>query len=241
MSGVSDGTSNTILFGETAPGGTTSPGTGGGAAGITDGTSNTIIVTEEGAIFHPGRRRVGSGSTASITDGTSNTILFGESPAAGSPSGGSTSGRGSSITDGTSNTILFGESPAPAGGTGGTAGSGSSITDGTSNTVIFGEAAARPGEPLPPFVREKLRGKANPFYLSFVRVRSGPELLAARLPAGARAVVGGRDLFFAPGAYDPYRAAGLAFLLRVLAYGARIHTPWARFKWGFWSRRELGF
>ena len=210
MSGVSDGTSNTILFGETAPGGTTSPGTGGGAAGITDGTSNTIIVTEEGAIFHPGRRRVGSGSTASITDGTSNTILFGESPA-------------------------------PAGGTGGTAGSGSSITDGTSNTVIFGEAAARPGEPLPPFVREKLRGKANPFYLSFVRVRSGPELLAARLPAGARAFVGGLDLFFAPGAYDPYRAAGLAFLLRVLAYGARIHTPWARFKWGFWSRRELGF
>ena len=138
---ISDGTSNTITFGENTRfnvcfDNANLPG------GITDGTSNTILFGEHAGLFViPG----GSGPRVpitSITDGSSNTIFLPETgdfclnnvvidPAP--PPGG--------ITDGTSNTIVFDEDTRfdiclrNVGLT--------QITDGTSNTIILGETTNR--------------------------------------------------------------------------------------------------
>ena len=96
---ITDGTSNTIMFGENSAGTNDPfrPPTGsflgpGRTPSITDGTSNTVLFGERQA--------------PSITDGTSNTVLFGE--------------RTPSITDGTSNTVVFGEQHPTSGITDGT-------------------------------------------------------------------------------------------------------------------------
>jgi hypothetical protein len=135
---ISDGTSNTITFGETTTFNVCfdhvrTPG------GISDGTSNTILFGENTGFFViPGAfgPRV---PITSITDGTSNTIILGETvdlcltnvvvdP---TPPG--------EIPDGTSNTIIVGEDSRfdicfrNVGLT--------QITDGTSNTIVLGENA----------------------------------------------------------------------------------------------------
>jgi len=107
--------------------------------GITDGTSNTIQFGEGfGLRITPGFRSP-STSVRDIVDGSSNTILFGETPASGFCLGDTTIGDPvlGSITDGTSNTIFLGEDSsfdvcfrsARFG----------KIADGTSNTLLFGD------------------------------------------------------------------------------------------------------
>ena len=113
---------------------------------ITDGTSNTVLFGEQplgirgntsGSVGPTGGRNRG---LPGVTDGTSNTFLVGEGPAStsgGAPGLGGARGRNNpalpAITDGTSNTILLGEQAT---------GSGSvrpGIADGTSNTIFFAE------------------------------------------------------------------------------------------------------
>ena len=108
--------------------------------GITDGTSNTIQFGEHvGLGVVPGFIAPHT-SVQQIQDGTSNTILFGEAPDRGFCIGNTAIGDPlvGSIGDGTSNTILLGDnssfdvcfSQARFG----------TVSDGTSNTLLFGEA-----------------------------------------------------------------------------------------------------
>lgn len=132
--GFGDGTSNTVLFGESTQLDVCVPSSS-VPGGITDGTSNTILFGEGlGVVVN----------SPSIVDGTSNTIFITESlclnditdplPAIGG------------VTDGTSNTIFVGEvidlrdtpfdvcfSQVRVG----------QIVDGTSNTLLFGEWGSR--------------------------------------------------------------------------------------------------
>ena len=73
IGGLTDGSSNTILFGESTSLQLCVPNAA-YPAGITDGTSNTIQFTET-----QGLRVSWASRTSPITDGTSNTILLGES------------------------------------------------------------------------------------------------------------------------------------------------------------------
>jgi MYXO-CTERM domain-containing protein len=83
---IDDGTSNTILFGETQPN-PNGAGIGGASGSIGDGTSNTIIIGGGSSPGHPGT----SGGTGTITDGTSNTINLGDTTSSHSvPDGGPT-------------------------------------------------------------------------------------------------------------------------------------------------------
>ena len=97
---ITDGTSNTIIIGETTATPTATATRPPGS--ITDGTSNTIVIGESTATATP--TASATRPPGSITDGTSNTIVIGESTATATPSPGS-------ITDGTSNTIVIGETP----------------------------------------------------------------------------------------------------------------------------------
>lgn len=118
---ITDGSSNTILFGETGSLDICIPAAL-APTNITDGSSQTLLFGEQGLVVTvsgsaPGRtagtqcltdvrdpRPVGG-----ITDGTSNTIVFGETPVELCFS----NVRVGTITDGTSNTILFGETSSP--------------------------------------------------------------------------------------------------------------------------------
>jgi hypothetical protein len=112
---ITDGTSNTITFGETTSitlcfdGVGVSGGSGSSTSNpIIDGSSNTIQFTESSGFRVNGGRVVSRRPIGQITDGTSNTIQIGEIPSntfclsdvRATPS---------EITDGTSNTILIGE------------------------------------------------------------------------------------------------------------------------------------
>jgi hypothetical protein len=106
---IVDGTSNTILFGESTTVSVCLTSVG-RLPELTDGTSNTIFLGElEDVCFDevqpgPGNQLVG------ITDGTSNTILFGENAAFWyGPSSRVKVCASERIVDGNSNTILLGE------------------------------------------------------------------------------------------------------------------------------------
>jgi hypothetical protein len=134
---ISDGTSNTIQFGETTRFDICFDGVG-VPGGITDGTSNTILFGENAGFFIvPGASgpRVPIGT---ISDGSSNTIFIGENldlclrdVAIGDPPAGG-------IGDGASNTIVFEEHSRfdiclrNVQVT-------QSVTDGSSNTIMLGE------------------------------------------------------------------------------------------------------
>ena len=133
---ITDGTSNTIVFGETTGYTLCVPRTVSG--GFSDGTSNTLLLGENTGVRLQWTSRFGA-----ITDGTSNTITFDET----SPR---ECFRGTrrpdplidDINDGTSNTIVFGEEPFDLGDDTFDAcftGVQVSITDGTSNTILLGE------------------------------------------------------------------------------------------------------
>ena len=133
---ITDGTSNTIFFGENTGYTLCLPRTTTG--GFTDGTSNTILFGE--AI---GVRIQWSLRYRGITDGTSNTILLYESSPLECFRG---TGRPDplidTINDGTSNTIVFGEDPFQLGDQPFDAcftQANVSSTDGTSNTILLGE------------------------------------------------------------------------------------------------------
>lgn len=134
----SDGTSNTIQFGETTRFNICFDNVG-IPGGIADGTSNTILFGENSGLFIvPG----GSGPRVpigTITDGSSNTIFVGESldlclrnVAIGDPPAGG-------IGDGSSNTIVVDESSrfdiclSNVQVT-------QRIADGSSNTIVLGES-----------------------------------------------------------------------------------------------------
>ncbi len=135
---ITDGTSNTIQFGETTRFNICFDDVG-VPGGITDGASNTIQFGESSALFIvPG----GSGPRVpigTITDGSSNTIFLGESldlclrnVAIGDPPAGG-------IGDGSSNTIVVGEDSrfdiclSNVQVT-------QRIVDGSSNTILLGES-----------------------------------------------------------------------------------------------------
>ena len=172
---VTDGTSNTIQFGENSQfdvcfDNVTLPG------GIADGNSSTILFGENsGLLVIPGGvgPRVPIGS---ITDGSSNTIFFGESLCLNDvvvdvlPPGG--------IEDGTSNTIVIGENSRLDICFSNV---NRQISDGTSNTIFLGEnvcfedlrVAAVPEPPATalaifalvaalPFARRRTVGRACP-------------------------------------------------------------------------------
>lgn len=141
---ITDGTSNTLLFGETTQLAVCLDGVSIQGSPlintITDGSSNTIQFSEANP-FRVNVGRVFSRQPISqIVDGTSNTIQFGEVQAGSFCLGGVTP-LPPGITDGTSNTIQFGEDSqfdvcvdnAVV----------SSIQDGTSNTILFEEAVPR--------------------------------------------------------------------------------------------------
>jgi hypothetical protein len=133
---ITDGTSNTIFFGENTRFTLCLPRTTTG--GFTDGTSNTILFGEA-----TGVRIQWSSRYNGITDGTSNTILLSESSPLECFDG---TGRPDplidTINDGTSNTIVFGEEPFQLRDQEFDAcftQANVSITDGTSNTILLGE------------------------------------------------------------------------------------------------------
>ncbi|HYO88028.1 MAG TPA: hypothetical protein VER79_05235, partial [Candidatus Limnocylindrales bacterium] len=106
LENITDGTSNTILFGEATgtPDQVALPTVALG--GITAGTSNTILLGE--ATGTPDQVALPTATLGGITDGTSNTILLGEAtgtPDQVSPPTATLGG----ITDSSSNTILLGE------------------------------------------------------------------------------------------------------------------------------------
>lgn len=134
---ITDGTSNTIFFGENTRYTLCLPRTV--STGFTDGTSNTLLFGENTGVRLRWTSRFGG-----ITDGTSNTITFEET----SPLECFEGTRRpdpviDEINDGTSNTIVFGEDPFDLGDDGFDACftdvQVTSITDGTSNTILFGE------------------------------------------------------------------------------------------------------
>ncbi len=152
--GVTDGTSNTILLGESTAtllpfleDGTvrTIDGTAISTQNVTDGTSNTLPIGDGTATLLPfledgtsntvqfgdGTIRTIDGTAIPIqgvTDGTSNTLLIGEETATLLPF----------LEDGTSNTVQFGDGSVRS--IGGTAVPTQGVTDGTSNTILLGEA-----------------------------------------------------------------------------------------------------
>jgi hypothetical protein len=165
---ITDGTSNTILFGERTPTGGLPTMTDGSvrfvtpgtplatvgplptSTGITDGTSNTILVGE----------RTPTGGLPTMTDGSVRFVTPGTPLATVGPLP-----TGTSLTDGTSNTVLFGERT-PTGGlptmtdgsvrfvtpgtplaTVGPLPTSTGITDGTSNTILVGERTPTGGLP----------------------------------------------------------------------------------------------
>lgn len=139
ISGLTDGRSNTILFGESTSLQLCVPNAA-YPASVTDGTSNTIQFTET-----QGLRVRWTSRTSLISDGTSNTILLGESQCLnGIVSPDPLAAEPGTIPDGTSNTLLFGETPIDLRGRSfdvcfSTVRIASGVTDGTSNTIQFGE------------------------------------------------------------------------------------------------------
>jgi hypothetical protein len=134
---ATDGTSNTILFGENTGYTLCLPRTVTG--GFTDGTSNTLLFGENTGVRLRWTSRFGA-----ITDGTSNTITFEEtSPLECFQGTRRPDPLIDEINDGTSNTIVFGEDPFELGQDGFDACftdvQVTRITDGTSNTILFGE------------------------------------------------------------------------------------------------------
>ena len=132
-----DGTSNTLTFGENTTYTLCLPRTVTG--GFTDGTSNTLLFGEAAGV-----RLVWTSRFGGITDGTSNTITFSESsPLECFQGSGNPQPVIDEINDGTSNTILFGEDPFALGTEGFDAcfsGVTVAINDGTSNTLLLGES-----------------------------------------------------------------------------------------------------
>lgn len=118
IGGIADGTSNTIVFGETGSLDICVP-TELVQATITDGSSQTLLFGEQGFVVTVAGSSVRTGGTTcltdvrdprpvgSITDGSSNTIQFGETPVELCFS----EVRVGTISDGSSNTISFGETP----------------------------------------------------------------------------------------------------------------------------------
>ena len=134
---VTDGTSNTVLFGENTRYTLCLPRTVTG--GFSDGTSNTLLLGENAGVRLSWTSRFGA-----ITDGTSNTINFSEtSPLECFQGNRRPDPLIDDINDGTSNTIVFGEDPFDLGPDGFDACFTNvpvrTITDGTSNTILFGE------------------------------------------------------------------------------------------------------
>ena len=105
--GITDGTSNTIVFNENAALAVTPGFHSGPAPQIIDGTSNTILVGEGAPdALCLGDATVDEPLPGNIVDGTSNTIVFGENSNFDMCFSRAATG---SIVDGTSNTIQFGE------------------------------------------------------------------------------------------------------------------------------------
>lgn len=108
---ISDGTSNTIAFGETSPitlcfdGVSVNGGVPG--ASIADGSSNTIQFGESGGVRVNVGRVLTRRPISEIADGTSNTIQLGETSSSSFCLEGVTAAP--DTTDGSSNTILIGE------------------------------------------------------------------------------------------------------------------------------------
>lgn len=158
--GITDGTSNTVQFGESTRLDVCVPATR-LPTGITDGSSNTLLFGEQRGVIVTWTQRA---LTPSINDGSSNTIQIGEAPCL----NGITSPRPAlgDINDGTSNTIGVGEvidlrgvgfdvcfSQVRVG----------TVVDGTSNTIQFGETVNR----------------------CYREVRVGPDLVVQAVPAPA--------------------------------------------------------
>ena len=157
LAGITDGSSNTILFGE-ATSTATSPSpapvaTGKGGAIIIGGVNltPTLLPFLEGSLSTPTLRP----PLAGITDGSSNTILFGEATHTAVPSPAPfATGKGGAIIVGG----ITSSSPTPTllptlGSTSPTLtpplrSTLAGITDGSSNTILFGEATRT----VPPLV-----------------------------------------------------------------------------------------
>ncbi|WP_162915029.1 hypothetical protein [Desertibaculum subflavum] len=116
---IADGTSNTILLGESSRADICVDGPA-PSGGIADGTSNTILFGENaglnllvgdfvdnGGSFCLNDSEIRDAFVPDITDGTSNTIIIGET----SEFDVCFRSVQRSITDGTSNTIIIGETP----------------------------------------------------------------------------------------------------------------------------------
>ena len=134
---ATDGSSNTLLFGENTRYTLCLPRTVTG--GFADGTSNTLMFGENTGVRLRWTSRFGA-----IADGTSNTINFSEnSPLECFQGTRRPDPLIDEINDGTSNTIVFGEDPFELGQDGFDACftdvQVTRITDGTSNTISFGE------------------------------------------------------------------------------------------------------
>jgi hypothetical protein len=166
LSFITDGTSNTLLFGETTRLSVCFDHVGfGGLTSITDGSSNTIVLGEQLSLTLQAGQVLPRQPISTIADGSSNTIVFGETPPdslcfAGdtriidptSPPGG--------ISDPVSNTIEFGEDSRfdvcfrnVRVGT---------IQDGTSNTILIGELSSTPVCYSGVEVADDLRAVATP-------------------------------------------------------------------------------
>jgi hypothetical protein len=78
-------------------------------------------------------------------------------------------------------------------------------------------SAYGPGRPLEPPVREDMEQRFSHDF-SGVRVHSEDEVADAARARGALAYTVGTDVFFAPGQYQPQRAAGLRLLAHELAH-----------------------
>jgi len=163
---IADGTSNTLLIGETTRLSVCFDHVDfGGLNSIADGTSNTILIGEQVSLTLLAGDVLPRQPISSIADGTSNTIIIGETPPDSLCFAGDTriidpANPPGGISDPVSNTIEFGEETRfdvcfrnVRVGT---------IQDGTSNTIIIGEMTSTPVCYSNVEVADDLRAVATP-------------------------------------------------------------------------------